>query len=131
MVSPREVVAGVCIAYLDNIPHVLLGLKPSGHWEFPGGKVERDETDERALEREWVEELDVFVHVKGYYTQVETDEYNIHFYLVELEDDRDTIGEPIAKEHVEVKWVAIEDLDKYEMLDTNLLVAELIQDDYL
>ena len=131
MTYPREVVAGICIAYLDNIPNVLLGLKPSGHWEFPGGKVEKGETNEAALEREWVEELDTFAHVKGHYTQIETDEYNINFYLVGLEDGWLDINEPIAKEHVDVKWVPIEDLDKYEMLDTNTLVAELIQDDYL
>lgn len=127
----RSVVAGICIAYMDNVPNVLLGLKPSGQWEFPGGKIEQGETDDEALEREWVEELDVFINIKGYYTQVETDEYDIKFYLVELNDGWLDVGEPIAKEHVDVRWVAIEDLDKYQMLDTNLLVAELIQDDYL
>ena len=127
----RSVVAGICIAYIDNVPNVLLGLKPSGQWEFPGGKVEAGETNEEALEREWVEELDAFANVKGYYTQVETDEYDIQFYLVELNDGWLDVGEPIAKEHVDVRWVAIGDLDKYQMLDTNTLVAELLQDDYL
>jgi len=26
-----KVVAGVCVRYIDNVPHVLLGLKPDGH----------------------------------------------------------------------------------------------------
>ena len=34
-----QVVAGAHIKYVDNIPFILLGLKPSGIWEFPGGKV--------------------------------------------------------------------------------------------
>ena len=37
-----QVVAGIDIKYVDNIPFVLLGLKPSGVWEFPGGKVENE-----------------------------------------------------------------------------------------
>ena len=38
-----QVVAGINVKYIDNIPFVLLGLKPSGVWEFPGGKVVNDE----------------------------------------------------------------------------------------
>lgn len=36
----------------------------AGLWEFPGGKVERDESPQSALEREIREELDCLVHVK-------------------------------------------------------------------
>ena len=56
-----QVVAGAHIKYVDNIPFVLLGLKPSGVWEFPGGKVDNDETHSQAMEREWIEELGVMV----------------------------------------------------------------------
>jgi 8-oxo-dGTP diphosphatase len=34
-----------------------------GLWEFPGGKIEGDETPQTALIREWREELDVDVRV--------------------------------------------------------------------
>ena len=56
-----QVVAGAHIKYVDNIPFILLGLKPSGIWEFPGGKVNNDESHSQAMEREWIEELGVMV----------------------------------------------------------------------
>ena len=56
-----QVVAGAHIKYVDNIPFILLGLKPSGIWEFPGGKVNNSESHGEAMEREWIEELGVMV----------------------------------------------------------------------
>ena len=35
-----QVVAGVNVKYINNVPHVLLGLKPRGEWEFP--LIDRD-----------------------------------------------------------------------------------------
>ena len=60
-----QVVAGINIKYVDNIPFVLLGLKPSGIWEFPGGKVNNSESHSEAMEREWIEELGVMVECEG------------------------------------------------------------------
>jgi len=127
----KRVVAGICIKYKDNIPHILLGLKPSGHWEFPGGKVKKGETDTNALHREWIEELDADIEVGDFYVNVENGMYNVYFYKVELSKDENDGSEAIAKEHVEVSWHGLDNLDDISMVVGNDLVTDLLIEDYL
>ena len=54
----------VAVALIDADGRVLLARRPEGKslaglWEFPGGKVEFDETPEAALIRELHEELGI------------------------------------------------------------------------
>ena len=63
-ISPLLVVAA---ALVDADGRVLLQQRPPGKamaglWEFPGGKVEADETPEAALIRELEEELGIRTH---------------------------------------------------------------------
>jgi len=127
----KRVVAGICIKYKNNIPHILLGLKPSGHWEFPGGKVKKGETDTNALHREWIEELDADIEVGDFYVNVENGMYNVYFYKVELSKDENDGSEAIAKEHVEVSWHGLDNLDDISMVVGNDLVTDLLIEDYL
>jgi 8-oxo-dGTP diphosphatase len=128
----KRVVAGICIKYVSNIPHILLGLKPNGRWEFPGGKVEKNETDVQALEREWIEELDTIVNVGDFYINVENDPYNVHFYLVELDEDENDGSKARDKEHIDVSWISLDsDLDILPMAVGNDMVVELLIEDYL
>lgn len=58
----------VVAAVVERDGRFLLTLRPSGthlagHWEFPGGKCEPDETHAEALRRELREELDVAAEV--------------------------------------------------------------------
>ena len=41
-----------------------------GGWEFPGGKIEENETPEEALKREILEELNVHINVDKYFYTV-------------------------------------------------------------
>jgi 8-oxo-dGTP diphosphatase len=64
IISPLLVVAA---ALVDADGRVLLQQRPPGKameglWEFPGGKVEANETPEAALIRELEEELGIYTH---------------------------------------------------------------------
>jgi 8-oxo-dGTP diphosphatase len=53
---------------LNRNQEALMGLRKrdklrGGLWEWPGGKLEGDETPEQALKREWREELEVEIGV--------------------------------------------------------------------
>ena len=113
-----QVVAGINVKYINNVPFVLLGLKPSGVWEFPGGKVNPGESHQEAMEREWIEELGVMVFVdEQRFGHARNGAYEVWFYEVEV-DEYDNI-EPMAKEHVDVKYFRLDEVDGVEMNQIN------------
>ena len=62
------IVASVALVNSDN--QILIAQRPkekhlSGLWEFPGGKVEKDESPENTLIRELKEELNVNINQKA------------------------------------------------------------------
>ena len=115
-----QVVAGIDIKYVDNIPFVLLGLKPSGVWEFPGGKVENNESHHEAIEREWIEELGVMVMIEEErFGRARNGVYEIYFYEVEIVQDEYQDGEPMSQEHVDVKYFRLDECDGIEMNQVN------------
>ena len=78
-------------------------------WEFPGGKIEEQETPEQALKREIHEEFLCEVSVGE---KVEDTTYDYGTFIVRLETYMAKImtGEPIAQEHAETRWVKREEL---------------------
>jgi 8-oxo-dGTP diphosphatase len=115
-----QVVAGIDIKYVDNVPFVLLGLKPSGKWEFPGGKVENNESHHEAMEREWIEELGVMVMIdEERFGRARNGVYEIYFYEVEIVQDEYQDGEPTSQEHVDVKYFRLDECDGIEMNQVN------------
>jgi len=115
-----QVVAGMNVKYIDNIPFVLLGLKPNGNWEFPGGKVENSESHQTAMEREWIEELGVMIQCdEEYFGHGQMNKYEIWFYEVDIKQDEYQDGEPTSQEHVEVKYFRLDEVDGLEMNKVN------------
>lgn len=113
-----QVVAGINVKYINNVPFVLLGLKPSGVWEFPGGKINPGESHQEAMEREWIEELGVMVFVdEQRFGHARNGAYEVWFYEVEV-DEYDNI-EPMAKEHVDVSYFRLDEVDGVEMNQIN------------
>jgi 8-oxo-dGTP diphosphatase len=99
----------------------------AGGWEFPGGKVEADETEPDALVRELAEELDVRVEVRDRVAEATDAGIRLVLYRAELCD-----GEPAPRaDHDALRWLAADELDDVEWLpiDRELLppVRALLQ----
>ena len=118
-----EVVAAV----LQKDGKVLIDKRKAGGllgglWEFPGGKVEEGESYHEALVREIKEELGVDIQVLedfGKYKHAYT-----HFKVsVFVFRSRITSGKPEALESDEIRWTAVEDLEKFAMGKVDRLIS--------
>ena len=84
------------------------------YWEFPGGKVDKQETFENALKREIKEELSinikVFNHIASEKHKDEKIDVNVHYFLCESLNDN-----IILFEHEDMKWLQKNDLKQLKM----------------
>lgn len=84
-------------------------------WEFPGGKVEAEETPREALKREILEELDTEVEVGELLDTVEFDYPTFHLSM-DCFICKIISGNLVLKEHEAAKWLTKEQLNSVEWL---------------
>jgi len=122
-----HVVAGIV---RDTRGHILISrrhehLHQGGLWEFPGGKVEADESVGEALARELLEELAVTVLVAEPFRQIRHDYPDksvlLDFWLVSefSGDARGVEGQPI-------EWVSVAALRDYEFPAANVPIVDAL-----
>lgn len=96
-----------------------------GMWEFPGGKIESDETARDALEREIHEELECAVEVGAELTTTihayDFGEVNLTTFWCELR-----AGTPRLTEHSEVRWLRPAELGSIEWAPADIPAVRLI-----
>lgn len=97
-------------------------------WEFPGGKVEQDESEVDALKREINEEMlcDLEVGDKITSTAYEYDFgiVNLHTYKCKLKEKM-----PTLTEHKSIKWLYIHELESLEWAPADIPAVKIIVDE--
>lgn len=103
-------------------PEGLLG----GLWEFPGGKLEEDESPEEAIRRELREEMDVEVGVGARIERVEH-AYSHFRITLHAHHARLLSGSPRAREATAWAWARPDELDDYAFPAANRRVIEALR----
>ncbi|THV32163.1 (deoxy)nucleoside triphosphate pyrophosphohydrolase [Glycomyces paridis] len=122
----RRVVVGAAIRDHRGVLAAARAYPPelAGLWEFPGGKVEPGESETDALRRECREELGVAIEVGervGGDLVTGGGRFLLRVYLARLVG-----GEPEAKEHAELRWLAPDALDSVPWLPGNRPAVEAL-----
>jgi len=94
-------------------------------WEFPGGKVETNESVEDALRREIKEELGIEVHSQNHLIDI-THEYETKTVKLEVFEIRDWSGKPTGMEGQPTRWVKRSDLAEIEFPKANKAIVDLL-----
>jgi 8-oxo-dGTP diphosphatase len=99
------------------------GLRHAGKWEFPGGKVESDETPRACLKREMKEEFNIQVKVGDAFAENRFSYQRGPIHLMAFRVDW-IDGDLRATVHDRIAWVLPADLTSYDLLPADIPFAE-------
>lgn len=97
----------------------------AGLWEFPGGKVEKDENFLSALKRELDEELGIDVILASHLTTI-SHNYPDRDVLLDVWQIDKWFGEPASREDQELAWVDIDKLSHYDFPEANKHITQTL-----
>jgi 8-oxo-dGTP diphosphatase len=96
-------------------------------WEFPGGKIEKNETGEEALKREIMEELRIPIEITSYFDTIEYDYTAFHLsmdcYLAKIAS-----GSPVLVEHEAARWLSKEELEEVNWLPADRTILAKLKE---
>lgn len=100
-----------------------------GFWEFPGGKVEEQETIAQAIKRELDEEVGIQVTQHSLFEHLEYDytDKSLKFDFILVTDFK---NQPFGREGQQGKWVPITKLRDYEFPEANRTILDRVVDEY-
>ena len=121
-----RVVAGIItrndtILIARRAPHKAM----AGKWEFPGGKIEVDESPERALEREILEEFGAVIRAGQF---ISSNRHDYGDFQIELLAYRASYiqGDFELTDHDQIAWVRKDELGNYDLAEADIPIIEYL-----
>ena len=96
-------------------------------WEFPGGKIEDNESKEEALIREIKEELDCTIKPTKFALDLEY-QYPTFYLKMDCFEAIITEGTPKLLEHNDAKWLTKKDLDDINWIPADIKVVNYLKE---
>ncbi len=94
-------------------------------WEFPGGKVDGDESDTEALSREYREEFGIEIKIGRKIAETDFEhngqKVNLHAYEIHVPHDGTEKNYELT-EHSEYRWADIEEIEKLDFVDSDMKI---------
>ena len=98
-----------------------------GKWEFPGGKVQENETEEHAIEREIMEEFEMDIQAIRFLTN-NVCKYPKKVIDLRLYECKYLSGEFHLHDHSEYKFVDRDEIINYNLCPADIPLAEYVRD---
>ena len=128
MLNSIHVAVGVIVNARDE---VLVAYRPKnkdqgGLWEFPGGKKEKNETIESALEREFLEEIGIQLESYFPILKIEHD-YKEHSVILDVWMITGYSKIPMGTEGQTIEWRQVQSLNFKDFPEANKEIIRLLK----
>ncbi len=126
---PHKII-GAAVIWNDK-EQILIDKRPAkgllgGLWEFPGGKLEPNETIQDCIIREIKEELDIEIEIGEHLINI--DHAYTHFKItLNVYHCRYLSGIPKPLESDEIRWVTLDELDQFPFPKANEKIIEKLK----
>ena len=117
-----------CGVMYNSENKILMGKRPNqkfyaGYWEFPGGQLEKNETIEQCLMREWLEELNLKIKIeKEIYSYYYNDKYFCRFFKGKIIDEKNMK----INEHEEIKFLEKKEIYNLKLFEGDDVVLDML-----
>ncbi|MFA5478817.1 MAG: (deoxy)nucleoside triphosphate pyrophosphohydrolase [Candidatus Muiribacteriota bacterium] len=103
------------------------GEKHEGFWEFPGGKLNQNETPEECLKRELEEEFSISADIGEFFVD-SLYEYDYGRILLKAYFIDDYSGDFKLSVHDKIVWEKPENVKKFQLLPADIPILNLLID---
>jgi len=115
----REVACGIM---RNKKGLILVGLRHSGYWEFPGGKLEEGEGIKFCLKREWIEELNLKIDIDKEIYNCKYGYYFCRFFTGTILDEENLS----VNVHKQVQFLNVDEIRKLKLFESDYHILDIL-----